>query len=90
MRLVCEHVYCAIRPGGRYFSHRSSCSPDIGGAYSNHACTASLPESVLPGQHTPNLRAAYAAITAASRLVMEPGYFDLRKLETRVNGPFAL
>ena len=33
--------------------------------------------------------AAGAGMTAASRLVPEPGYFDLRKLEIRVEGTFA-
>jgi len=34
--------------------------------------------------------AADTGITSASRLVLEPGYFDLRKLEIRVGGTFAL
>jgi hypothetical protein len=34
--------------------------------------------------------AAGTGITAASKLVLEPGYFDLRKLEIRVEGTFAL
>jgi len=33
--------------------------------------------------------AAGAGMTAALRLVLEPGYFDLRKLEIRVKGTFA-
>ena len=33
--------------------------------------------------------AAGAGITAPSRLVLEPGYFDLMKLEIRVEGTFA-
>jgi hypothetical protein len=29
-------------------------------------------------------------ITAASRLVLKPGYFDLRKLKIRVEGTFTV